>query len=832
MSNTSATNNGLEKPSSPSYFPEELDPSKKGKDYCLQMCRATYWYNWNIASGLNAFGNPRRNDWIENRTWADGNPNMQKFIPRISDLKDERGDAATYLNLDLKPVTHIPKFRDIVINYIEKLEYEIQATAINPEAVNIKDEAKWKLYAAKQLREWAKLQEAEAGAQLFAMPEAEFDFNTKQELDILYGLTQKLRCELEIELGSELVLYESDWRMIKRMLLEDLFDNGAACTEVFYDRMTGRLRTKYIDIINIIMPPFRGHSLEAPERIGYVDTITLAQLKAEAGDAFTDAQYMAIAKSYSNKFGNGSFQFPNSFNYQYINTDNPYNYWMNFNIPVCTLYWEETDRYKYKQEVIDGEVYVKPVGYGSNKTITKEFLDSDAGKEYIKKTPSYREMIGKKVYVEEPLGKFKYTVNDNGQRKVREKTVYPCDVQKYYMAKWIPNTEYIWNWGPVDFMGRNPRDPKLAICPMKFFKITNRSLNERLQPFEEATILAWLKMQNAIAKAIPSGYSINITSLKNAQIDGKDFPIKHQVELYEQQGKLIWASENPLDDMGRPHPHPIQQMPSTLMNDIQAWLLIMDSNVDKMRGVTGINELMDASTPSPKMLAGTAKIAVTGAQNSISPLTFAITYIQEKLAIDISEKLKQLTAQGAYEGYAPDLGVNVMKSISVTDEVRPFTFGMKVLAKPTEEERMELKMTAQQAVSNTADPVKGGLFYSDYLYIIHLIDSGTNLLLVQSIMDYRIKKNLEQMQAAAQQNSQAQAEANMQSQKAADESKLAMEEAFSQIRNAEYTHKINEDIRLNEAQSDFRTDNQIITSTVKSNLKKGENQFDKAINNK
>jgi len=822
-----AQDNSLPKPpdNKPHFFPEELDPSKKGKEYCLQMCRATYWYNWNVASGLNAFGNARRNDWIENRTWADGNPNMQRFIPKISGLKDERGEAATYLNLDLKPVTLIPKFRDIVINYIEKLEYEVQATAINPEAVDAKEEAKWKLYAAKQLKAWADMKEAEAGAKLFAMPELDFDFNTKEELDVLYGLTQKMRCELEIELGNELVLSESNWRMIKRMLLEDLFDNGACATEVFYDRVTERIRTRYVDICNLIYPPFRGHYLETPERIGYVTTITLAQLKAEAGDELSDQDYMNIAKSYSNKFGNGTFQFPNSFNYQYINTDTPYNYWMNFNIPVITLYWEETDRFKYKREVVDGETYTKPVDYGGMRTINEAFLNTDAGAAYMKRNPNYKQMIGKKTYIEEELGKSKYIANG----KTREKYVYASDVHRYYQAKWIPNTEYIYNYGPVDFLGRDPKDPKKALCPIKYVRITNRSLNERLQPFEEANILAWLKLQNAIAKAVPSGYSINITTLKNAMIDGKEFPIKHQIELYEQQGRLIWASENPLDDTGKPHPHPIQAMPSGLINDIQAWLLLMDSNANNMRAVTGVNELMDASTPNPKMLAGTAKIAVNGAQNSISTLTFGVTFLQEMMATHIAEGLRLVVKNGNYKGYATSLGVNVTKSIEVTSEVSPFTYGMKIIALPTEEERMELKMTAQQAVTNTADPVKGGLQYSDYLYIVHLINSGTNLLLVQAIMAQRIRKNLETMQAQAQQNSQAQAEANIQSQQAASQMKLQEKQADAEIEAKLYSHKINEDIRLLEASTALKTENQVQVKTASSQLKKGEKQFESAL---
>jgi hypothetical protein len=780
--------NTLPKPSSPTYYPNELDPSKKGREYCIQMCKAMYWNNWSGASG-NAWGNPRRDDWVENRQWAIGNPNVQKFVPMFSGLKDSAGNPASFLNLDLKPVCFIPKFIDIIVSYIEKLEYEISCDAVNPEAVDVKAEMKWKIYTAKKMQAWMEAQEATAGAKLFQTPEFNFDFADKEELDLLFGMSVKLDEEMMMELGNEVVLNESNWTLMKRMILKDLAVLGTAARETYVDPVTDRVKTRYIDMVNVTYPysDFRGEVLDRPSRVGYIETITVASLRAQAGNQFTDDQYRQIAARYSNQFGNGAYSYPASNSPAYVNTDSQYGYWYSFNIPVMTLYWEETDRYKYQDKVAkNGETYTMPAAY------------------------------------KEPLGVNEYKDYSSGQPVNKRKTVYPSDVHCYYQSKWIPGTDYIFNYGKVPDMGRNPLDPKYALCPLQIYRVSERSLLDRLLPFEEQNMLAWLKMQNAISKAIPSGYSANINSLKNATIDGKAFPVKHQIELYEQTGRLIWDSENPLDETGRPFPHPIMQLSSTLVNDIQAWLLLFDSNIQKMRGVTGINELMDASTPDARTLAGTAKLAVAGSQNALTPIANTITLLQEQNCLDISERLKLVIQRsGGYDGYAPAIGGNLLKA-TMDDSVCAYVYAIKVRAKPTAEERMDLKETAKAAVMNTADATKGGLYYHDYIYIIHLIDAGTNLKLVEAIMRHRITKNLKDMSDTAARNSQEQGKMNqatIEAQKAADLERAAQEKQDKMELDDHFT---NNKIRLAQATESFHLEAGVKKDVAKGEVNKGE----------
>lgn len=778
-----AENSSLTKPTKATYPPSELDPAKKGKAFCLQMVKSAYWYNWGIAGG-NAYGNVRWSDWVENRAWAIGNPNVNKFVPLLSDMKDDGGNPATFMNLDLKPVCFIPKFVDIIVSYIEKLDYEISCDAVNPEAIDEKDKKKWKIYAAKKMQTWLQAQEATAGAKLVDLPNFDLDFDGIEELQILLSMHPegKVPCEEMMEMGNEVVLNESRFDTMKRMLLKDLVTLGLAATETYLDEPTQRIKTKYLDMPNVIYPnwEFRGEVFERPSRVGYIETMTIASLRAVAGDQFTDNQYNQIASMYSNQFGNGSYSFPGIGVPAYINTDSQYNYQWSFNIPVMTLYWEETDRYKYQDKTArNGETYTSPAPYS------------------------------------ESLGTTDTSEQVDGVRIKKKKTVYPSDTHCYYQAKWIPNTDHIFNWGPTPDMGRDPLDPKYAICPIKIYRVSERSIVDRLLPFEEQNMLAWLKMQNAIAKAVPGGYSININSLKNATIDGKSFPIKHQLALYEQTGRLVWDSENPLDESGRQFAHPIMPLPSSLLNDITAWITLFDSNIQKMRGVTGVNELMDASTPDARTLASTAKIAVAGSQNAITPIADIISTIQEQLCLDISEKLKLCVMREDYSGYAPALGSNMLRAVTIDDTICAYTYAIKVRARPTEQERAEMKATAQQATANTADPVKGGLMYSDYIYIVHLIDSGCNLKLIEAIMRYRIEKNLKRMTQMALENSQQQSKINNETIQAKAQADAAAAEKELEIAMKLNDHETDNAIRLAGATAKFHSDSQVTHTIVK-----------------
>ena len=124
-----------------------LDPAQKGKAWCLQYAKAAY-QTWSNAY----LWMQRRGDWLADRKYAEGNQTTQKYNDWFQRSVNERGERATYLNLDWSIISTIPKIRRVVINHLLKMNYDIIATAVNPEAINAKETVKLRTWAEKQLQ--------------------------------------------------------------------------------------------------------------------------------------------------------------------------------------------------------------------------------------------------------------------------------------------------------------------------------------------------------------------------------------------------------------------------------------------------------------------------------------------------------------------------------------------------------------------------------------------------------------------------------------------------------------------------------------------------------
>lgn len=785
----------LPKPKKKQDFPDKSKPPhKKDREYCLQMCQGTYAYSWNIYNS--AYMANRRADFIAAREWANGTPSLQWYASKLSQYKDTN-DATkyvTYANLDFKPVAYIPKFRDIVVSYIEKLEFDIIASAINPEAVAAKEELKYKMWASKLLESQIDVLEDIAQAQLISRPEIYRDASSIEELEIMMNMSFKEVNELAIQLGNQLVLSESDWSFIKKNVIEDIFDCGIYALETYIEKSTNRVKVRYVDIVNCFYPNFRGHVLENPTMIGYYDLLTIGDLRKNAGGDISETQWQQVAQTYQGQFMNPMLP-TNVLNNQYINTDNTYGlYYNNFGIPVMTLYWEETDGYKFKDVTgADGSNYMKP------------------------EKPT------------EKVGRQKYTYKNKDGETVKEKEVSEVHVNRYYKCRWVVNTDIVFDYGVCEAQTRNPTNIKYPTCPLKVYRVSQMSMLERIRGNSEQIYLAWTKMQNAIARAVPSGYRINIQAFENLVVDGKDITVREAVEIFYQTGTALDLDQSSIDEHGgtRVRRPSIEQIQNGLGKDFQEWINVISYNVQEMRNVTGVNELMDSTTPEERLGVGVAKIAVESAKNSLGQLISVYVESTKKTCLDISQKLQMVVdADGGYEGYLPALGASILEAIKITKDICPHVYGIEIVARATEGEREEMRQVAAQAVANVADPIKGGLYYNDYLRIVSMINEGKPLKMIEAILNYRIARNLEKLQKQAQDNTKLNTESQILSNQEAAKTEIEKETMLSQLRTQEYWEKKKADAWFESQKGIIKTEAAVITQDNKSKLKKEENMQD------
>src|SRR6185295_5760302 len=131
-----------------------------------------------------------RIDYVNMRLYAEGNQDNSKYKKWFT-AKGDTTDGASYVDLDYTPVSPIPKYRDIVLGLLEKQDYEIDISAIDPSSDKQRDGEKYKVWAKKQLNDILKAQ----GLADLADTEEEVEPETKEELDI-YMSTFKLSTEM------------------------------------------------------------------------------------------------------------------------------------------------------------------------------------------------------------------------------------------------------------------------------------------------------------------------------------------------------------------------------------------------------------------------------------------------------------------------------------------------------------------------------------------------------------------------------------------------------------------------------------------------------------
>lgn len=717
-----------------------VNPSGESKEYYLKEVKASYYYNYTNA-GVGYLTNARRLEFIQNRLIATCRDDIKALITKIKG-KYEDGKDVSYTNLDWESLKLVSKFRSIVIGKLEELQWDIVATAINPEAGAEKEQIKWKFWAETEEREWAKMMEDIAGAKLTQpqmMPdgtEPPIPIETKRDLDLVMNVAFKHIYEIAIELGIEFVSNDNRWVMLKKLLLEDAFDLGRFAIDVVQNPIDGRVEWKYVDIVNLVAPDFRGHYLDTPERIGYFYTTTIAQLMTECPEGqITPEQVQMLASRFSSKLGNPAFQ---SAANPIYNTDASFSNWLSFNVPIFKLYFEASDRVKSESKEREFDKRVK-------------WTDTST-----------------------PVGESKYneTRQTAGRPFVANKKVESTDIHFYHQVSWVVDTEIVFNYGKVPNQARQLSNSKKAVCPLKYYIIDHESMVDRMRAFNEAANLAWVKMQSAKADARPSGVSIDLSALANLAIDGKGMTSDVAVKIYNQSGNLFWASKNFLQPDNMVGYKPIQELPNGLQKDYADWLADIQFNINMMRDLIGLNQSTDASSQGERTLSGVAQLAVQGTQNALSQLVSAITFTTEQVAIETAQKLQMLVKTGDIRVLENSIGTTAIKTIG--SEILPHTFGFKMEARPTIEQKAEMKEAAKSALINTSDPVKGGLNYDDYFYICNLIDSSTNFKLTQLVFGWMVNRNLTRQQQMQQKTMESQAQANMQRDNALFEQKLKL----------------------------------------------------------
>ena len=595
-------------------FPSDwIDPSLKALPaYNIAYAKAAYEL---YMQNKTIITQSRREDYIVNRLYAEGLQDNTKYKKWVSP-KDETDSSVSYVDLDFTVVSPIPKYRDIVMEIMAKREYDITISAIDESSDESRESMKFDMWAKTLLNNILEKNQIamQAGLEDEMLPQ------TREELEIFSEMGGfKLPLETAIKSAIDLTFNLNDWSEVAKRVREDLFDNALAGVKEYVNR-NGKHIIRYADIVNMFAIPSRKSDYKDSTAMGEIISMTISDLVSEAGDQFTRAQYMDIVNKCADKYGN-----PNMFMSNFIDTDSEeyrtYGFlgtFGSYKIKIFDLNWFTVDTKFYeKKENVAGQMitYEKPYGY-EIKGYTYYTEGEGDYKIYMRKDDSPT-FAGKENAMGEKISKNEYYQGIKRQQNIKDKNigVEKCGTQMVYGCKWVLGTEYVFDYGKTTDMPREKTDLSKTELPYKVYRLSNKSFVERMMPFADLYMRSKLKLDNAIAKARPKGIMIEIKSLENMSIGGKEFTPLQALDVYDSTGNMIYSGTGTYGDPTRHSP--IQELQGGMGQEAVELMGIMNFAIQNIRDVTGFNELFDASTPNPKQSVQGAQMAVNASNNAL-----------------------------------------------------------------------------------------------------------------------------------------------------------------------------------------------------------------------
>ena len=287
--------------------------------------------------------------------------------------------------------------------------------------------------------------------------------------------------------------------------------------------------------------------------------------------------------------------------------------------------------------------------------------------------------------------------------------------------------------------------------------------------FADQIQLTHLKIQQAIAKAKPDGLIVDIEGLENVQLGrGGDLEPLDIQDIYEQTGVFYYRSKNPEGGFQNP---PIRPLDNSIRN-INELIGLYNHYLRMIRDATGINEVMDGSTPKGEALVGVREQQMAAGNNAIYDITNASMVLYRKVCEDIVKCIQVLPKESVlFQAYKKAIGEKNMNLLNSFNELPMYNFGIQVVSEMNDTEKAYLEQNIQIALSQKEIDLE------DAIAIRQLkdVDQAEQLLVI------RRKRRIKMQQQLAQQNMMAQSQANAQAAQAAAQAEMQKQQMMSQL---------------------------------------------------
>ena len=207
-------------------------------------------------------------------------------------------------------------------------------------------------------------------------------------------------------------------------------------------------------------------------------------------------------------------------------------------------------------------------------------------------------------------------------------------------------------------------------------------------------------------------------------------------------------------------------------------------NLERIRDVTGINEVRDGSTPAKDALVGVQKLALLASNNATRGINHAYIHLMEASANRTVLALQDLVKyKGPYTGYINAIGETNMKVVNITKDIAPIEIGIKIDALPDAVEKEMLEQNIQQSIAQKELRLEDAI----------MIRNIGNIKLANQMLILRRKKYMQEQQEIAAQNAEMNSKQQQESAQVAAQAQSQVEQIKSQgdmeVKKLEYQLK-------------------------------------------
>ena len=711
-------------------FPSQFvsDAEKATDEYGLQIGQAIQ-YEWfrkdsNRCRFYNQWG-----EYNRLRLYARGEQSIQKYKNELA----VDGDLS-YLNLDWTPVPILPKFVDIVVNGMSDRLFKVNAYA--QDALSQSKRSKYQQMIEGQMTAKPMLDiiNKKGGFNPFSMDPDQLP-ESDEELGLYMQLNYKPAIEIAQEEAIDTLLADNKYIDLRKRFDYDLTVLGIAVAKHEFLPGAG-VKVEYVDPANVVYSYTEDPHFKDCFYWGEIKTLAMTEL-LKIDPTLTNKDLDEIAK-YSQSW------------YDYFNTAQMYQDSM-FYRDTCTLLYfnyKTTKKFVYKKKITEN---------GNTKIIEKDDQFNPP-----------EEMM------------------EEGLFEKIEKTI---DV--WYEGVMVMGTNIILKWELAENMVR-PKSANqyaipnyVAVAP-RMYKGNIESLVRRMIPFADLIQITHLKLQQVISRTVPDGVFIDADGLNEVDLGtGNAYNPSDALRLYFQTGSVIGRSYTQDGDYNQGKV-PITQLSGT-SGASKAQMLIYNYNhyLDMIRGVTGLNEARDGSTPDPDSLVGVQKLAALNSNTATRHILDASLFIYRSLAEALSYRISDILEFADFkDNFINQIGRYNVTILEESKDLYIYDFGIFIEVAPDEEERAQLEQNIQMALN------KQDINLEDAIDIREL----KNLKLANQLLKMKRKQKQRQDQQWAMQQQQAQAQAQQQSQQMAAQAALQKTEAETnskmQIKQAEIAFDI------------------------------------------